>query len=126
MLVTTSGGNEMVRDATWAAGWWKVKFATRCGCPFSRILKSSALRFVTGLPLPSVTTTSVTTSRVFVRSTVSDLVTSLFWSCAGAAGTVTGVAVSVTTNKIVAVKIIDRELDDILQTSLRRYKSRKH
>src|SRR5471032_451577 len=126
MLVTTSGGNEMVRDATCAAGWWKLKFATRCGCPFSRILKSSALRFVTGLPLPSVTTTSVTTSRVFVRRVVSDLATSPFCSCAGAAGTVIGVAVSVTTNSIVAVKTVDRELDGILQPHSDAIKSRKY
>ena len=77
MLVTMSGGN-VGPQAACAIGWWKLKWATCCGRPFSGTLKSSAFRSVIGLPLPSVATTAVTTRRVLVRGSVSDCATSLF------------------------------------------------
>src|SRR5215471_9555285 len=59
------------------------KSATCCGCPWSRIEKSSLLRSSTGCPFLSRTTTLICTKRVVVRMTAgTGVVEPGFWVCA--------------------------------------------
>src|SRR6267378_743034 len=70
-LLTTFFGSLSWSASGEPSGLWKLKEPIFWGFPSSVMVKSSGFRSVIGTPLLLVATTSTTTSRVLVRSTVS-------------------------------------------------------